>query len=61
MSMNQVELHHKITELLLDAFMPAEVMVDKEGPTYRLVRRAVSSITGDIVRLAEDCYGISKD
>lgn len=49
-----VELHNQITDLLMDNFMP------KRGDEVatKLIRRAVSSISDDIIRLVENHYGV---
>lgn len=52
---SSIELHIKITEILMDNFLPK--MEDNEVGKM-LMRRAVSSIADDIVKLAEDTYGV---
>lgn len=52
-----IDFHIKITDMLMDNFVPK--IVDNEVGE-RLLRRAVSTIAEDIVKLAEDCYGVNQ-
>lgn len=50
-----IDLHIRITDLLIEAFMPKNA--DFDASTNNLVRRGVSSVTDDIMRMVEDAYG----
>lgn len=54
-----IDLHKKITDLLMENFVPLEIRESVNDANYMLIHRGVSSIADDIVKLAEDTYGFS--
>lgn len=53
-----IDLHIKITDLLMEGFIPADIRKSTDMATNGLIRRGVSSITDDIIRLVENYYGV---
>lgn len=55
---NPVDLHTRITDLLMEGFIPDNIRKSTDSSTNGLIRRGVSSITDDIIRLVENHYGV---
>lgn len=53
-----VGLHNQITDLLMVCFIPQSAEFD--AASNNLVRRGISSVTQDIMRLVEDHYEVKQ-
>lgn len=54
---NAVDLHNRLVDVLINAFIPQSKEMDMSSSN--ILRRGVASVVDDIIRLAEDCYGVS--